>query len=147
MDFLKRCKDEMLKLQVDFITEMTVNRAKYKSSVAAGIGIGSTLFGVVPMLADGENIDSFFTKIGETIEKIYNGSILVVSVLAAVALVIAFIMRMTANPQKASQATSWIFRILVSYLAINCIGLLFKVINSATKDQNFAFKWSEFKNG
>ena len=59
-------------------------------------------------------------------------------VVAALLLVIAFIMRMTASQQKAAQATSWIVRIIICYILVNCIGLFFKVIDSTTSSYRFS---------
>ena len=43
---------------------------------------------------------------------------------------------MTGEPQKAAQATNWITRIIVTYIAINCIGMFFTVMKSITAGMN-----------
>lgn len=49
---------------------------------------------------------------------------------------IAFAVRMAGNPQKAAQATDWIVRIIVCYIGLNCVGLIFKIVQGATSGMN-----------
>lgn len=132
MEFLKRAKKEMLGLQLDVMTELQSNRSAYRPAAGAGLAMGTVMNLATMMLASTVTISGFGAEVKTVVVNIYNAVFPVVTVIAALLLVIAFIVRMTGNQQKASQATSWIVRIIICYVCINCIGLLFKVIDGAT---------------
>lgn len=137
-NFLKRAKNEMLQLQIDCMNELARSKGFLKGAYTATAVTSSTLLSAVVAYADeASDISGFATQVTGVITDIYNAAFGVVTVLAAVLLVIAFITRMTANQQKAAQATSWIVRIIVCYIAINCIGLLFSVIDGTVGSHNF----------
>lgn len=132
MEFLKRCKNEVAALYNDCKTEVISNSGKYMRMGRLGLyGCAVASMGI-SALAD-DDIAGLGTTIQGIIAEIYSSSLGVVTVLAALLLVIAFIVRMTASQQKAAQATSWIVRIIICYICINCIGLFFTVIDNTTE--------------
>lgn len=142
-NFLKRAKNEMLRLQFDCMTELQKSKGFLKGTYTVAAVTTSTLLPAVVAFADPTgttgtgSIQGFGQSVTSIITDIYTTSFSIVTVLAAVLLVIAFITRMTANTQKAAQATSWIVRIIVCYIAINCIGLLFSVIDGTIGSYNY----------
>ena len=66
--------------------------------------------------------------------ELYKVGIAIVSSFAAVALIFAFIMRMTQNPQRSAQATQWIIRIVICYVGINVIGLILNIIKDTASN-------------
>jgi hypothetical protein len=138
MNILKRIND----VTTDFAVElMTVAKNDKKGrKTAFGVGLLAGMFincGAVAFADD--DIETFGSSIVSIISRVYTQAFTVITALAAVCLVIAFIMRLTANQQKAAQATAWITRILISYIGVNIIGLIFHVIENTTAD----FKYDE----
>ena len=109
---------------------------KLKVALSTGLTSGVIMNMVCIALAD-DDIVGFGQKLVTLGSEIYDAALGVVSVFAAIMLVIAYILRMNANTQKAALATSWIFRIVVGYLGVNTIGLTFKIIENTTKGMGF----------
>ena len=85
-----------------------------------------------------DQASEFTQKVYNLIANLYNQAFVIITIAAALLVMIALCVRMTSNTQKASQATSWLIRIVVCYLAINCIGVIFNVINDTTKGLDYA---------
>lgn len=137
MKFLKRCKNEMTRLYLDILAEAQFSRKKLKAPFAAGLGIGTAMHMGVMALAAPDNIAGFGETLVNVVTEVYSAAFGVVTIFAALMLVIAFVIRMQGNQQKAAQATTWITRILVCYVAINCIGLVFTVIENTTAQYRY----------
>ena len=69
--------------------------------------------------------------------EIYTSMFSVISILTAILVVAALVVRMNGNQQRAAQATQWLTRIIICYVAINCVGLIMKVIDNTTKGYNY----------
>lgn len=133
MDFLKRAKKEMRSLGVDIMLDLQANQAKNNKAAVIAMAAGTMASAVVPAFAN-TDIAGLGSSIQKIVGQLYTASSGVVTVLAALMLVFAFIMRMTGSQQTSAKATSWIVRIIVCYVLYNCIGLIFKVIEATTKD-------------
>lgn len=81
-------------------------------------------------------IEDFKNNVVTQLKAIYSAAFGIITVAAALLLLIAFAIRMTGNQQKAAQATSWITRIVITYIAINCIGIFFTIMDSVTDGMN-----------
>lgn len=136
MEFLKRAKKEMRSLGVDVMLNMQANHRKYSHAVGASCAAASTIAMTTTAMAT-QDIAGFGTAVVNIVTQIYSAAFPVVTVLAALMLVIAFIMRMVGSQQSAAKATSWIVRIIICYVAVNCIGLIFNVIKNTTSSYNF----------
>lgn len=138
-NFLKRAKKEMLLLQIDCMHELSRCKGLLRGTYTA-TAVSSTVLGcaVVAYADAGEaTLQGFSSNVVKIISELWSSAFSIITVLAALLLVIAFGVRMTANQQKAAQATSWITRIILCYVAINCIGILFKVIDSTTAGMGY----------
>ena len=136
MSILSRVRDTAGAIQSEASLELMRNAASYKKAIngSAAIGVISGVIGTMgSAFAAGTTISAFGNNISGVIKQIYQAVFPVFTVIAALLLVIAFIMRMTANQQKAAQATSWIVRIIICYVCVNCIGILFSVIQNTTR--------------
>ncbi len=137
MSFFERAKKEVRALGVDVMLELDAKRDIGTKAAPALLG-ATMLASVVPAFANGgEDIAGLGTSIKTVITNIYSAAFPIVTVLAALMLVIAFIMRMTGSQQTAAKATSWIVRIIICYVLVNCIGLIFKVIENTTSSYKF----------
>ena len=117
-------------------------KAKLKSNSKTNKGIfaGSTAlgailnFGLVAIAAD-EDLTQFSNTVVGKINDIYKAAFPIITAFAVLMAAIAFVTRMTANQQKAAQATSWLVRIAIAYVGVNAVGLIARVIyNSMTPD-------------
>lgn len=131
MEFLKRFKNGMNKFGCEAALALQEDHDKLVPAANVGIAIGVALQMAVVTFAD-DDIAGLGNSIAAVIANVYNSLSTVVTGLAAVLLVIAFITRMSGNPQQSAAATQWIKRILICYACINCIGTLFKVIDNTT---------------
>lgn len=136
-DFLKRAKNEMRSLQACCMTDMSLHRRVYKGVAGLSMAYFTAVNMGVVAFADGGGIGDLGTRITNIVTEIYSATFAVVTVLAALLIVIALVVRMTANQQKATQATSWLTRIIICYALINCIGIIFSVIDSTTEGMGF----------
>lgn len=133
MNFLKRFEKGMLSLYIDCQYQLEHDKKNLHKAFGTGLAIGTALNAGVMAFAADEDIAGFGEKISGLIGEIYDATFGVVTVFAALMAIIALIVRMTANQQKAAQATSWLVRIVICYVAINCIGLIVNVINNTTE--------------
>ena len=133
---LSRCQKALESQMIDF----QISIQKHKSLMRKTFGVSSTV-GVMAGLttyafAASPNLSSFGSQIGNSINSIFKMAYGVITAAAALALLIAFAVRMAGNPQKAAQATDWIVRIIVCYIGLNCVGLIFKIVQGATSGMN-----------
>lgn len=133
-EFLKRCKNELYGLQVDLMLDLEKHKKALQTTYGVSAGAGS-IMGLATMAFAG-GIEDFKTNVIAQLKAIYSAAFGIITVAAALLLLIAFAIRMTGNPQKAAQATSWITRIIITYVAINCIGIFFTIMDSVTKGMN-----------
>ena len=132
MNLLKRFEKGMLSLYIDCQYQLEHDKKNLHKAFGTGLAIGTALnAGIIACAAD--DIQGFGNTISKLIGNIYDATFGVVTIFAALMAIIALIVRMTANQQKAAQATSWLVRIVICYVAINCIGLIVNVINNTTK--------------
>ena len=132
MSILENIGAKTTALYSEFQSAWVCDKKGRKTAFGLGLVLGAPMNLAVLATADGTDIKGFGADITEIITEVYNAAFGVITVLAAVLLIIAFAVRMTQNQQKAAQATSWIVRIIVCYIGINCIGLLFNVIENTT---------------
>ena len=134
---LSRCQKALETQMID----MQISLNKHKSLMKKTFGISSTVGAMAALtslaFASGNasvgDVATFGNQIGQALGNIYDTAFQVITAAAALALLIAFGVRMAGNPQKAAQATDWIVRIIVCYIGLNCVGLIFKIIQGATK--------------
>lgn len=139
MNFLKRFKNDIRGIKNDIALDVMTNGAAYRRLAGKTTMLTTLALSVSPMMAADNSADiaSFGKSITDILSDIYSAAFPIMTIAAAVLLVVAFIVRMTGNQQKAAQATSWIIRIIICYVCVNCIGLLFSVINNTTKEFRF----------
>lgn len=133
-EFLKRCKNELYGLQVDLMLDLEKHKKALQTTYGVSAGVGSIMG--LATLAFAGGIEDFKTNVITQLKAIYSAAFGIITVAAALLLLIAFAIRMTGNPQKATQATSWITRIIITYVAINCIGMFFTIMDSVTQGMN-----------
>ena len=135
MSLFSKARELSSEIQSEASLELMRNASSYKKAINGSMAIG-IITGVLGTMssafASGTTIADFGTNISDVISSIYQAVFPVFTVIAALLLVIAFIMRMTANQQKAAQATSWIVRFIICYICVNCIGIVFSVIKNTT---------------
>ena len=133
MNVLKRVEDAVIDTYAACKVEMAQNRRAYKPWFAGGLACGMAIVmcGIAYAATDVEGLGN---NVATAIKSIYKASFGVVTIFAALMALFAFVMRMTANQQKAAQATSWLIRIGIAYAGINAIGLIFSAI-AGTVDQ------------
>lgn len=139
---LSRCQKALESQMID----MQISLDKHKSLMKKTFGISSTVgamaaltsfaFAGPPATTTGNGVAEFGSQIGTALGSIYDTAFKVITAAAALALLIAFGVRMAGNPQKAAQATDWIVRIIVCYIGLNCVGLIFKIIQGATSNMD-----------
>lgn len=139
MNPLKRFKDEMVSLGNDLAIEMWTCRSKSKLNVAAAVGCGIGMIMQLGTMAYADGIEELGDSAFGIVSSLYNASFKVVTVFAALMLIIAFCVRMSGNPQKAAAATEWAKRVAICYVFINCIGLFFTVINDTAKSHGWTW--------
>ena len=133
---LSRCQKALESQMID----MQISLNKHKSMMKKTFGISSTAGAMAALTslafasgpATGGDVAQFGTQIGTALGNIYDTAFKVITAAAALALLIAFGVRMAGNPQISAQATDWIVRIIVCYIGLNCVGLIFKIIQGAT---------------
>lgn len=130
-DFLKRCKNELYGLQVDLTLDLQKHKKLLQTTYGITSGVGAVA-GLMTMAYAG-GLETFQSNVVKQVQALYKAAFGIITAVAALLLLIAFAVRMTGNPQKAAQATSWIARIAVTYIAINCIGVFFTVMQSITE--------------
>ena len=124
---------ELYGMMQDIKTEYAKNRKSNKR-----LFIGSATVGAIcnfAMLACADDLDTLGKGITDLIDKVYTVSFPIITGIAVLAAMFAFVMRMTANQQKAAQATSWLVRIGIAYAGVNMVGLLAKVIHGTSKTE------------
>lgn len=131
MDFLKRFKNGMNSFGYKAAIALQEDHDKLAPAANVGIAIGVAMHMAAITFAD-DDIAGLGTSVAAVIANIYSSLIVVVTGFAAVLLVIAFLTRMSGNPQQSAMATQWIKRIILAYACINCIGTLFSVIDNTT---------------
>lgn len=119
---------------IDMKISLMHNKRNLQKTIGISSGIGAAA-ALIPLAFAGD-LSSFQTQVGDAIQNIFNVAYGIITAAAALALLIAFAVRMAGNPQKAAQATDWIVRIVVCYIGLNCVALIFKVIKGATNGMN-----------
>ena len=148
MNLLKRFKSTLLNGYINCETRLQNAPKEYKQAAGVGTAIGTVLYGgIIPMFATNteQNISTFGDEMLTIATNIYDAIFPVVTIVAAILLVISLIVRMTGNQQKAAQATSWAIRIVICYICINCIGFLFSVIKGTANEHQWGFDAENFK--
>ena len=92
MDFLKRAKKEMRSLGVDIMLDLQANQAKNNRAAVIAMAAGTMASAVVPAFAN-TDIAGLGSSIQKIVGQLYTASSGVVTVLAALMLVFAFIMK------------------------------------------------------
>lgn len=78
---------------------------------------------------------SIWTNVFNAISSIYSNLVLLATIIAATAAVIALLIRMISKNQRAvEEANSWLKRIAISYVLINAIGLLATFLEDLLSD-------------
>lgn len=139
MGLLNKVNDWSIDLYTDVQASMKANPGSARKSFGVGAAIGMLVFGgsVAYAAPDTAEIDAFGDDIYTIIAKIYDKSFAVITVLAALLAVFAFVVRMSGNQQRSAQATQWLIRIAVAYVGINAIGLIMKLIQNTTSSYKF----------
>lgn len=140
MKMVERANRALTSLYFDCLTTMQNDKKALGISGATGISIGviaSSLSVALATEGGDETITGLGTKIAALLSAIYTTMFSVITVLTAILVVAALVVRMNANQQRAAQATQWLVRIIVCYVAINCIGLLLNIIKNTTTDYGY----------
>ena len=127
MNIVDRARDGMIDLYTDVAIQAKANPKANKKSFAVGAAIGVVISSMHVAFAT-QDVTTFGNSIVNIIANIYDQAFAIVTVLAALLAVAAFIVRMSGNPQRAAQATQWLVRIAIAYVGINSIGVIMKVI-------------------
>ena len=78
---------------------------------------------------------SIWTNVFNAISSIYSNLVLLATIIAATAAVIALLIRMISKNQRAvEEANSWLKRIAISYVLINAIGLMATFLENLLSD-------------
>lgn len=78
---------------------------------------------------------SIWTNVFNAISSIYSNLVLLATIIAATAAVIALLIRMISKNQRAvEEANSWLKRIAISYVLINAIGLMATFLEDLLSD-------------
>ena len=138
MKMVERANRALTSLYFDCLTTMQNDKKALGISGATGISIGviASSFSVA-LATEGGDETITGTKIAALLSEIYTTMFSVITVLTAILVVAALVVRMNANQQRAAQATQWLVRIIVCYVAINCIGLLLNIIKNTTTDYGY----------
>lgn len=142
MKLIDRANAWMTDLYLDVQHQMKANPADNRKCFGIGAFIGILLFGSQVAFADA-TIDEFGNSVADIIWNIYQKAFAIVTVLAALLAVIAFVVRMSGNQQRAAQATQWLVRILIAYVGINAIGIISRIISNTTS--NYRFQKSDYQ--
>lgn len=142
MDFLKRAKNEMLKayFSIGEVAEGLRKDKSLKKPFAAGITL-AVAANCTCLAFAGNDIATLGSEATKILSDIYTQISGVVTLIAAILLAVAWITRMTGNPQKAAQATDWIKRILICYAGFFIMGLIFSVIKTTSENNH----WNEIE--
>ena len=134
MKIMKSIKNKAETMSAELMAAYTTDRKGRKAAFTVGMVLGSiTNAGVI---AHATSIIDFGQEVVSVGADIYNATFAAVTVIAAIFLIFAFIMRMTQNPQRSAQATQWIIRIIVCYIGINVIGLIFSIVKETASQHN-----------
>ena len=101
-EFLKRCKNELYGLQVDLMLDLEKHKKALQTTYGVSAGVGSVM-GLATMAFAG-GIEDFKNNVVTQLKAIYSAAFGIITVAAALLLLIAFAIRMTGNQQKAAQA-------------------------------------------
>lgn len=134
-NLLNRAKYEAIGLALDFKSGMLSHSRTNKAFFISGAVLGVMMQLSMVALAD-QNISNFSSTLVGKLNEIYSASFPVITAIAVISAMFAFVMRMTANQAKAATATSWLIRIAIAYIGVMSVGLLAKVIQG-TVDQSW----------
>ena len=129
-NLLERSKNALMDTYVACQNELATNGKAYKPWFAGGMTVGAFLNMACVAMAD-NGINELSTTFTNKLTEIYTASFPVITIFAALMAAIAFVTRMTANQQKAAQATSWLIRIAIAYVGVNIIGLIMSTITTS----------------
>lgn len=121
---------------IDLKISLVKNKKNMQRTFGISSGVGAAAALMSFAFAGPTDLGQFGSQIGDAIQSIFNVAYGIITAAAALALLIAFAVRMAGNPQKAAQATDWIVRIVVCYVGLNCVALIFKIIKGATSGMN-----------
>lgn len=107
----------------------------------------TTLMSSVCAFAEEKTLASLAKSIQSIIVDVYNGTVVIVTVLAILLAGCALIVKMAGNQRASQTASAWLVRIIACYAAFNCLGLLFNVIQNTTKEHNVNSFYEEFNGG
>lgn len=139
MKILERANNALTSLYLDCMTTIQSDKKALGISGATGIGIGvvANMMTVALASSGDATIRTLSSDIVKLLGEIYTSMFSVISILTAILVVAALVVRMNGNQQRAAQATQWLTRIIICYVAINCVGLIMKVIENTTKGYNY----------
>ena len=139
MKILERANNALTSLYFDCMTTIQSDKKALGISGATGVGIGGVANVMTVALASSGDatIKTLSADIVKLLGEIYTSMFSVISVLTAILVVAALVVRMNGNQQRAAQATQWLTRIIICYVAINCVGLIMKVIENTTKEYGY----------
>jgi len=137
MDLVKRFNNAITGTYLACKSDLKTHSASYKRLFAICVTLGAIFNGAALAFADG-SVTQFSTDITSKLVEIYHAMFPVITILAAIFAALALVTRMTANQQKAAQATSWLVRIAIAYVGLNAIGLILSVIKNSVDS-----KWYE----
>lgn len=126
MKIMKAIKNKAETMSAELMAAYTTDRKGRKAAFSVGMVLGSIMNAGV--IAHAASILEFGQEVASVGADIYKATFAAVTVIAAIFLIFAFIMRMTQNPQRSAQATQWIIRIVVCYVGINVIGLILSIV-------------------
>lgn len=141
MSFLENTRNKLFAVQCDLYATFKAHTKQDK--IAFGSGIGLAMMQHFAVLAFAANTTSvtpagFASQIKTQLANIYAATATIATVVAALAIAICFIARMTStNPQSGAKWTGAIKTILLCYLGFNCIGIILSVIDSISKGMSF----------
>lgn len=132
MKIMKAIKNKAETMSAELMAAYTTDRKGRKAAFSVGMLLGSIMNAGV--IAHAASITEFGQEVVSVGAEIYNATFAAVTVIAAIFLIFAFIMRMTQNPQRSAQATQWIIRIVICYVGINVIGLILNIIKDTASN-------------
>lgn len=133
MNMMNRINRSLTALYLDCAASIKQDKKALGISGAVGLGIGTipVCLSVAMATQDPQDIEGLGRTVSQVLAKAYTSLFGVVTVFTAIMIICALIVRMNANTQRAQQATQWLTRIIVCYVAINCIGVILKVIDGS----------------
>lgn len=119
---------ELYLMLLEAKAELKSNSKTNKGIFAGSTALGAIMnFGMIAIAAD-EDLNTFKVNVIAKINELYGAAFPIITAFAVLMAAIAFVTRMTANQQKAAQATSWLVRIAIAYVGLNAVGLIARVI-------------------